>query len=243
MSCCIIYRRVQSYGLQSTANFSLLPDTELDESVLEYIARHGLTTGRTYLAGYLKSLGLRIQRGRIRERLARVDQRILPWGGEFLFLVGNTPCHGQILCGILMVIILLFAEVLWFTDACVFSRRIVFLRCGNNNLSQTVLELFQKAIERLQDGLWPSLIRVNYGLENVPVCDGMVEARGEGRGSFLGPSVRNRRIERLMRDIFRCMCHLFYYVFLRNGGYRPASRWQRNEYTCASFDIPPKNKP
>ena len=83
---------------------------------------------------------------------------------------------------------------------------------------------YQKAIERLQDGLWPSLIRVNYGVENAPVCDGMVEARGEGRGSFLGPSVRNRRIERLMRDIFRCMCHLFYYVFLRNGGYRPASR-------------------
>ena len=123
-----------------------------------------------------------------------------------------------------MVIILLFAEVLLSTDACVFSRRIVFLRCGNNNLSQTVLELFQKANERLQDGLWPSLIRVNYGVENVPVCDGMAEARSEGRGSFLGPSVRNQRIERLRRDIFRCMCHLFYYVFLRNGGYRPASR-------------------
>ena len=82
MSCCTIYRRVQSYGLQSTTNFSLLPDTELDESVLEYIARHGLTTGRTYLAGYLKSLGLRIQRGRIRKFLARVDpaNTALRWG-------------------------------------------------------------------------------------------------------------------------------------------------------------------
>ena len=110
MSRCTIYRRVQSYGLQSTANFSLLPDTELDESVLEYVARHGLTTGRTYLTGYLKSLGLRIQRGRIRECLARVDpaNTALRWGivfsrGELLFLVGNTPCHGQILS---------FAEVL-----------------------------------------------------------------------------------------------------------------------------------
>ena len=63
-----------------------------------------------------------------------------------------------------------------------FSRRNVFLRCSSNNLSQTVLELFLKAIE--EDGLWPSRIRVDYGVENLIVCDAMVEARGEGRGSF-----------------------------------------------------------
>ena len=65
-------RKLCPYGLQSTANFSLLPDTELNELVVEYIGRHGFTTGRTYLAGYLNSLGLRIQRRRIRECLARV---------------------------------------------------------------------------------------------------------------------------------------------------------------------------
>ena len=54
----------------------------------------------------------------------------------------------------------------------------------------------------------------DYGVENVQVCDAMVEARGEGRGSFIaGPSTRNQRIERLWRDVFRCVCHLFYYVF------------------------------
>ena len=72
----------------------------------------------------------------------------------------------------------------------------MFLRCSNNNLSQTVLELFLKAIEK--DGLWPSRIRVDYGAENVLVCDAMVEARGEGRESFIaGPSMRNQRIESL----------------------------------------------
>ena len=208
-----IYRRVQSYGLQSTANFSLLPDTELDELLLEYIARHGLTTGRTYLAGYLKSLGLRIQRRRIRECLARVDpantalrwgmvisrrQYSVPWPNSLWHLDGH---HSLIRWGFVI-------------HGCMdgFSRRVVFLRCSNNNLSQTVLELFLKAIEK--DGLWPSRIRVDYGVENVLVCDAMVEARGEGRGSFIaGPSTRNQRIERLWRDVFRCVCHLFYYVF------------------------------
>ena len=60
----------------------------------------------------------------------------------------------------------------------------------------------------------PSRIRVDYGVENVQACDAMVEERGEGRGSFIaGPSTRDQRIERLWRDVFRCVCHLFYDVF------------------------------
>ena len=78
-------------------------------------------------------------------------------------------------------------------DGC--SRRIMFLRCSNNNLSQTVLELFLKAIEN--DALWPSRIRVVYGVENVQVCDAMVEARGEGRGSFIAGPGPPREIREL----------------------------------------------
>ena len=172
--------------MQSTANFSLLPVTELDELVLEYMGRPGLTTGRTYLGGYLKLLGLRIQRRRIRECVARVEpantalrwgivvsrrQYSVPWPNSLWHLDGQ---HSLIRWGLVI-------------HGCIngYSRRIVFLRCSNDNLSQTVLELFLKAIEN--DGLWPSRIHVDYGVENVLVCDAMVEARGEGRGSFTLP--------------------------------------------------------
>ena len=61
-----IYCRIQSYGLQNTVQFSLLSDAQLDKLVLKQMGRNGFTTGRTYLAGYLKSVGLRVQRWRIR---------------------------------------------------------------------------------------------------------------------------------------------------------------------------------
>ena len=97
-----------------------------------------------------------------------------------------------------------------------FSRRITFLKCSNNNLSQTVLDLFLHAIYH-DNGLWPLRIRVDHGVENVLVCDAIVAARGEGRASFIAGSLtRNQRIERLWREVFQCVCHIH---FLWNGRY------------------------
>ncbi len=63
---------------------------------------------------------------------------------------------------------------------------------NTNNKAETVLRLFEKAISE-HDGLWPCRIRVDYGVENVVICDAMVT-----RGSFTaGSSTRNQRIERL----------------------------------------------
>ena len=47
-------------------------------------------------------------------------------------------------------------------------------------------------------GWWPSRICVDYGLEDVLVCDVMIGKRGESCSIFIaGPSTRNQRIERL----------------------------------------------
>ena len=209
-----IHRRVRDMGLGYLGEFTLISDSELENLVADYINRHGHNSGQTYIMGYLRSLGIRVQRHRVRECIVRLSpenamrrwgmiirrrQYHVPWPNSLWHLDGN---HALIRWSFVV-------------HGCIdgFSRRVIFLQCSTNNLSETVLSLFLDGIER-DGGLWPSRIRVDRGVENVLVCDAMVDARGEGRGSFIaGPSTHNQRIERLWRDVFRCVLHFFYYVF------------------------------
>ena len=70
------------YGLQDMQGFSDLSDTDLDSLVNDFLERHSHFAVQVYISGYLKSIGLRIQRQRIRESLMRLnpDNRILHRG-------------------------------------------------------------------------------------------------------------------------------------------------------------------
>ena len=92
-----------------------------------------------------------------------------------------------------------------------FSRYIVFLHCSTNNRASTVLDLFTMAT--YECGI-PSRVRSDRGGENVLVCAYMVATRGTLRGSHIaGSSHHNQRIERLWRDVFRCVASTFYGIF------------------------------
>ena len=91
------------------------------------------------------------------------------------------------------------------THGCIdgYSRLITFLRCSGNNQASTVYQLFIFVVEKYH---LPSRIRTDQGGENVLVAQHMLEKRGPERNSVIvGASVHNQRIERLWRDMHRCV--------------------------------------
>ena len=90
-----------------------------------------------------------------------------------------------------------------------YTRLVVYLQLSNNH-SSTVYSLFLKATELY--GL-PSRVRCDQG-ENVQVAQHMLEHKSVDRRSVIvGSSVHNQRIERLWRDMHRCVTVLYYRLF------------------------------
>lgn len=72
-------------------------------------------------------------------------------------------------------------------------------------------DLFLEAVER--HGL-PSRVRCDQGRENIYVARHMLRHRGiDRRAVLVGSSVHNQRIERLWRDMHRCVTSVFYKLF------------------------------
>ena len=131
-----LYRRMRECGVSSASNFSPLTDEELDSKISSYITRHGGSTGQSYIICHLRSLGLRVQRSRVRESIARLDPKnsavrwgvvvyrrnyYVPWPNSLWHLDGH---HSLIRWGFVVY-------------GCIdgFSRRVIFLKCNPNNLS------------------------------------------------------------------------------------------------------------
>lgn len=68
-----IRRRVIEYGIQEITGYSNISDEELDTTIRQFSGQHGSLVGCSIVSGHLRSLGLRLQRQRVRECIARVD--------------------------------------------------------------------------------------------------------------------------------------------------------------------------
>ena len=83
-----------------------------------------------------------------------------------------------------------------------FSRSVVYLKCSNNNRAATILTSFQQAVQTF--GV-PLRIRSDHGGENIGVWDYMLHQHNNPLSVITGSSTHNERVERLWRDVNRCV--------------------------------------
>ena len=199
-------RRAREWNLLT---YSIITDIELDTIVMRHLEDFPCA-GEAMLRGCLTSHNVIVPRERLRQSVRRVrgfDTQTPPtifrrtyvvpgpnylWhiDGHHKLIKWRLVTHGGI-------------------DG--FSRLITYLKCSNNNRSETVTTCFIEAAQ--QYGI-PSRVRSDHGTENVGVWLYMEELRGRDRHSYIaGRSVHNCRIERLWKDVYNAVTTNYVAVF------------------------------
>ena len=205
-----IWRHLKEMDV-SLETFSDISDSDLDDIVGRF--HHGSQNiGQAMIQGLLLQQGIHVQRYRVRESIARTDPigRSLRWHQavqrrSYSVQGANSLWHIDGHHSLVRWRFVIHGGI----DG--YSRLIVYLNCNTNNRADTVMREFRKATEEF--GV-PSRVRSDRGGENVEVCYFMVTYRDPDRASYIaGSSVHNQRIERLWRDVYRCVCSTYHEVF------------------------------
>ena len=186
--------------MEDEVSYSEMSDASLDE---RFVRVHPNS-------GDLRSLGLRVQRCRVRESLMRFDPRGVLLRFRQVLHPDDSVCMPNSLWHIDGYHCLIRWRIIVHGGIDGYSRVPVYLRASTNNRESTVLHYFTRAVQHY--GL-PSRVRCNRGGENVGVSEFMLihPERGPGRRSCItGRSVHN---ERLWRDVFMGCIFLFYDLF------------------------------
>ena len=182
---------------------------DLDQIILEIKNIHP-NDGERMIIGHLAQRGKIIQRARIRASIHRIDpvntairrsvalrrtyhvdgpNSVWHIDGHHKLIRWRFVTHGGI-------------------DG--YSRTITYLRCSNNNTAETVKYSF---CEALQSYGVPEKVRTDLGGENEEVWRYMIEHHASLSAVITGSSTHNERIERLWRDVHRCVTSLYYAMF------------------------------
>ncbi|MEQ2280854.1 hypothetical protein AMECASPLE_024289 [Ameca splendens] len=117
---------------------------------------------------------------------------------------------------------------------------IMYLNTACNNTASTALEFFLDGVRRFG---WPYKVRADQGVENVQIAEMMFNVRGTGCGSLIsGKSVHNQRIERLWREVWTGVTHVYYDVLhsLEEDGFLNIS--DSLHLFCAQYTFLPRLK-
>ena len=206
-----LYRRLKEEGILEDMQFTSISDSDLDD-VIRHIKIDHPNDGEVLIAGHLCAQGIRIQRYQLRASLHRVDpSRIADHRSRAIVRRTYHVEHPNCVWHIDGNHKLIRWRLVTHGGIDGYSRLITFLHCSTDNTSSTVLSGFSGGVHRY--GL-PHRVRSDLGGENVEVWKFMIaQHNGDESVVITGSSTHNERIERLWRDVFRCVGQLFYGTF------------------------------
>ncbi|XP_019862741.1 PREDICTED: uncharacterized protein LOC109591450, partial [Amphimedon queenslandica] len=197
-----LYRRRAEFGM-----LDLNPDIsnqELRSLIIEF-KESDPNVGVSMAVGLLRARGFKVTRARVRDALQESDplRASIRWPGGLIRRCMYSVPGPNSLWHIDSHHKLIRWRLVTHGGIDGFSRLIVFLRCASNIKSITVYQSFLEAVNKYH---LPSRVRTDQGMENILVVEHMLEHRGAGRQSaIVGSSVHNQRIERLWRDMHKCV--------------------------------------
>lgn len=201
-----LYRRLEEEGLSRESTFSDISDLELDR-VVASIKRSHPNDGERLMFRHLAMQNIIVQRARLRASIHRVDPINTALRRSVAIRRRVYHCEGP--------------NAVWHLDGnhklikwrfvihgCIdaYSRTVVFLHCSDNNRASTVLASFTRACE---DYGLPTKICTDLGGENIETWRYMIEQQETPSAVITGSSTHNERVERLWRDVYRCVGVLF----------------------------------
>ena len=201
-----IYRRLDDAGIDhARTSYTNISDAALDQAVRTIKQVHP-NDGERLMAGHLASRGIIVQRARLRGSIHRTDPEntAIRRSVAVRRRVYSPNCVWH-LDGHHKLIRWMFV-----THGAIdgYSRTFVFLKCADNNRASTVLSAFVEAAHI--HGL-PERVRTDHGGENIEVWRFIVDQHGSASSVIAGSSTHNERIERLWRDVYRCVVSIMFF--------------------------------
>ena len=200
-----LYRRLRSCHIP-LQGYSDLSDSQVDQ-LIRQIKRDHPNDGEIMISAHLRSRGYRIPRSRLRAAIHRLDPSV---HNRLSSVIRRRVYHVD------------SPNSVWHIDGNHklirwrfvvhsgidgYSRLVVFLKCATNNKAETMLSAFINGVESY--GL-PNKVRSDLGGENVQVWRYVQEEHNDGfLHVIVGSSTHNERIERLWRDVHRCVLQPF----------------------------------
>ena len=235
----LIYKAIQEYQIEYE-KFTSESQPEIETAVVASKQQHA-NAGEAIIQGHLSSMGVHVQRHKIRRAIHAVD----PEGVEerkqkpIKRRVYSVPCPNYIwhIDGNHKLVRWRFV-IHHGIDG--FSRLVVFAGCSPNNRAETVHLLFRGGIPKYGR---PLRIRTDHGGENIDIWHDMIAAKGEeSKPVLVGKSVHNQRIERHNHALNEQLTSIFREEFyqLESEGVLNVNN---DTYFLSSFCLFTKNQP